>query len=117
MTPPDNSLAEQKKRYEQFKPEFEQTDCKKCKTKRVAIAWDIDVKSMVDKVGPPFDMLYVGCYALANLHVHATLASAFQDESPIETSEERNIRDADFAVMNAVLVFLAVLQSQNNLFH
>lgn len=114
--PPENKLEEQRKRYEQFKPEFEQTDCKTCKTKRVAISWDIDVKSMMNKVGPPFDMLYVGCYAMANLHVHATLASAFQDESPRETPEQRNIRDAEFAVMNAILVFLAVLQSQNNLF-
>ena len=110
--PPENKLAEQKKRYDEFKAEFEQTDCKKCKTKKIAISWDIDIKSMVDKVGPPFDFLYFGCYAMANLHVHATLASAFQDESPRETPEQRNIRDAEFAVMNALLAFLAVLQSQ-----
>jgi hypothetical protein len=115
--PPENALAEQQKRYNEFRSEFEQTDCKKCNTKRVAISWDIDVKSMVTKVGPPFDMLYFGCYAMANLHVHATLASAFQDESPHETPEQRNIRDAEFAVMNAILAFLAVLESQNNLFH
>ena len=114
--PPENSLSEQKKRHDEFKPEFEQTDCKTCNTKRVAISWDIDVKSMVKKVGPPFDMLYFACYAMANLHVHATLASAFQDEAVGETPEQRSSRDADFAVMNAILAFLAVLQSQNNLF-
>ena len=114
--PPENSLSEQKKRYDQFRPEFEQTDCKTCNTKKVAISWDIDVKSMVNKVGPPFDMLYFSCYAMANLQVHATLASAFQDEAVGETPEQRSIRDAEFAVMNAILVFLAVLQSQNNLF-
>jgi hypothetical protein len=53
---------------------------------------------------------------MANLHVHATLASAFQDESVGETPEQRSVRDAEFAVMNAILAFLAVLQSQNNLF-
>lgn len=114
--PPENSLAEQKKRYDRFKSDFEQTDCKTCNTKRIAISWDIDVKSMVNKVGPPFDMLYFACYAMANLHVHATLASAFQDEAVGETPEQRSIRDAEFAVMNAILAFLAVLQSQNNLF-
>jgi hypothetical protein len=114
--PPENSLSEQKKRYDQFKSEFEQRDCKTCNTKQIAISWDIDVKSMVNKVGPPFDMLYFGCYAMANLHVHATLASAFQDEAEGETPEQRSIRDAEFAVMNAILAFLAVLQSQNDLF-
>jgi hypothetical protein len=114
--PLENTLGEQKKRYEQFKGEFEQTDCKTCNTKRVAISWDIDIKSMVNKVGSPFDFLYFACYSMANLHVHATLASAFQDEAVGETAEQRSIRDAEFAVMNAILVFLAVLQSQNNLF-
>jgi len=114
--PPENSLSEQKKRYDRFRPEFEQTDCKTCNTKRVAISWDIDIKSMVNKVGAPFDTLYVGCYAMPNLHVHATLASALQDESVGETPEQRSTRDAEFAVMNGILAFLAVLQSQNNLF-
>jgi hypothetical protein len=114
--PPENQFEEQEKRYQEIKGEFEQTDCKKCKTKRVAISWDVDIRTMVDRVGEPFSMLYFTCYVLANLHVHVTLASAFQRESSSGTPEECNIDEAEFSVVNAILTFLGVIQSQDNLF-
>jgi hypothetical protein len=115
--PPENQFEEQEKRYQAIKGEFEQTDCKKCKTKKLGISWDVDIKTMVDRVGEPFGMLYFTCYVLANLHVHATLASVFQRESISGTPEQRNIDEAEFSVVNAVLTFLAVIQSQDNLFN
>lgn len=114
--PSENRFEEQENRYQEIRGEFEQTDCKKCKIKRVAISWDVDVKTMVDRVGEPFGVLYFGCYVLANLHVHATLASAFQRDSNDGTSEQRNIDEAEFSVINAILTFLAVIQSQDHLF-
>jgi hypothetical protein len=72
---------------------------------------------MVDRVGEPFGMLYFTCYVLANLHVHATLASVFQRESTSGTPEQRNIDEAEFSVVNAILTFLAVIQSQDSLFN
>ncbi len=115
--PPESQFEEQEKRYQAIKGEFEQTDCKKCKTKRVAISWDVDIKTMVDRVGEPFGMLYFTCYVLSNLHVHATLASAFQRESAYGTAEQRNVDEAEFSVVNAILTFLAVIQSQDSLFN
>jgi Family of unknown function (DUF5677) len=115
--PPENKFEEQEKRYQAIKGEFEQTDCKKCKTKKVGISWDVDVKTMVGRVGQPFEMLYFTCYVLANLHVHATLASAFQRESTPQTPEQRNIDEAEFSVVNAILTFITVIQSQDSLFN
>jgi hypothetical protein len=115
--PPENQFEEQEKRHQAIKGEFEQTDCKKCKTKKLGISWDVDIKTMVDRVGEPFGMLYFTCYVLANLHVHATLASVFQRESTSGTPEQRNIDEAEFSVVNAILTFLAVIQSQDSLFN
>ena len=80
------------------------------------MSWDVDIKTMVDRVGEPFGTLYLTCYVLANLHVHATLASAFQRESTDGTPDERNQNEAEFAVMNAILTLLAVVQSQDKVF-
>jgi hypothetical protein len=36
--PPENQFEEQEKRHQAIKGEFEQTDCKKCKTKKLGIS-------------------------------------------------------------------------------
>jgi hypothetical protein len=114
--PLDSRFEEQEKRYTEIRSEFLQTVCRKCRTKNVAVSWDVDIKTMVDRVGEPFGTLYFTCYVLANLHVHATLASAFQRESIDGTPDERNQNQAEFAVMNAILTLLAVVQSQDKVF-
>lgn len=113
---PGNSFDDIAGRFEEVKPEFQQTDCKKCKTTETAFSWDIDVASMVKKVGEPFTKLYLMGYTMPTLHIHATLASAYEDESRHETPEERNLHEAETSLMCATMIFLAVIRSQNQLF-
>lgn len=74
---PTTTVAQIRKFYEAVKPEFQERLCKTCGTMRTAGTWDLDVASMVIKVGDPFDKYYLGAYALPNLQIHATLASAY----------------------------------------
>jgi len=64
---PGNAASEIRSRFEAVKEKFEQTDCKKCQTKRLAITWDLDVASMVAKVGDPYIQSYFLAYTNANL--------------------------------------------------
>jgi Family of unknown function (DUF5677) len=41
------------KLYDEVRGEFQVTDCKKCKSKRLAFSWDIDLASMVRALGEP----------------------------------------------------------------
>jgi hypothetical protein len=70
---------------------------------------------MVEDVGEPYKMFYVGSYTIPNFHVHATLASAF-DGTPEEVREERNSKNADFALLNATGCLLFAMREQNKLF-
>ena len=74
------------------------------------------VASMVKSVGEPFTKLFLIGYTIPTLHIHATLASAYQDESRHETPEKRQVHDAEVALMCAMMFFLAVIRSQNELF-
>jgi hypothetical protein len=109
-------FAELAKMYEQVKPEFQVTDCKKCDTKKMAFSWDIDIASMVNKLGEPYKSLYMAAYALPTLHIHATLASAFSREAAVGTREERNIQEAEVSLINATLILILVLNSQSEIF-
>ncbi len=109
-------FAEFVKMYEQVKPEFQVTDCKKCDTKRMAISWDIDIPSIANKLGGPYKSLYMASYTLPTLHIHATLASAFSREATVGTREERNIQEAEVSLINATLILILVLNSQSEIF-
>ena len=109
-------FAEFQKMYEQVKPEFQVTDCKKCDTKKGAISWDIDFASMVKKLGQPYQSLYMASYALPNLHVHATLTSAFSHEPNVGTREEQMIQEAEVSLIHATLILILVLNSQSEIF-
>ena len=113
---PGNTFDEIKGRFEKFKPEFQVTACDKCKTKETAVGWDIDVASMVKLVGEPFTKLYLMSYSMPTLHIHATLASAYQDESRHETPQERNLREAELSLQCATMIFMAVVRSHSQLF-
>jgi len=104
------------KMYDEVKPEFQVTDCKKCGTKRTAFSWDLDVPAMVRKIGRPYDSLYIAAYALPNLHIHATLSSAFAREVVVGTPEEKNIDAAEVSLIHAILILVLVLQSQSEIF-
>jgi hypothetical protein len=99
------TVAQMTELYERFKPEFPGR----------AVSWDGGLISMVEDVGDPYKMFYVGSYTIPNFHVHATLASAF-DGTPEEVREERNIQNADFALLNATGCLLFAMREQNRLF-
>lgn len=110
------SVARAKELYEKFKPEFQETACKKCKSKRTAISWDIDLASMVRDVGEPYNTFYLLGYVLPNFHVHATLASTLPNRPSSEQLDGRNREEAAFALKTAVGLLLLVIQAQNSLF-
>ena len=110
------TTAEVTARFEAVKEDFQQTDCKKCGTKRPAISWGIDVASMVQKVGEPYTTYYLGAYTNANLQIHATAASALRIS---EKDPSRRLADqraeADFALFCASMLLVEVLRHQNTL--
>ncbi len=102
--------------YQKVKPEFQTILCKKCGHSGTAFSWDIDLASMVHKVGDSFRRFYLGAYVIPNFVIHATLASAFPDRPNEEQMAERNRHEAEFALLNATSIFLLVIRSQNGLF-
>jgi hypothetical protein len=110
------SFADVEEMYIKVKPEFEVTDCKKCQTKRTAISWDIDLASMVKKLGEPYQSQYLMAYAIPTMHIHASLASAFSRESVGMTPDQRRVHDAELALISATLIFVLVIRSQSEIF-
>ena len=111
----NNSAADIRERYRQMKSEFQVTVCEKCGAKRTQPGWDLDVAAMAKKVGDPYDRFYLTAYVIPNSHVHATLASTFNQQEVTKTPDERR-READFAVLHAMLLLIQVIRSQNELF-
>jgi hypothetical protein len=58
----------------------------------------------------------MAAYALPNLHVHATATSAFSHEPNFGTLEEKNIDEAEIALIHATLILVLVLNSQSEVF-
>lgn len=54
--------------------------------------------------------------ALPNLHVHATATSAFSHEPNFGTPEQKNIHEAEVALIHATLILVLVLNSQSEVF-
>ena len=106
---PENTVAEIRKRYEQYRGNFKATACAVCGLKTPP-SWDIDLASMIQRVGEPYKRLFVLAYTNPNFQIHATLASA----SPHDEDREEN--DAKTALMVATELLLAVIGSQNALF-
>jgi hypothetical protein len=106
---PGNTVAEIRQRYEQYKGDFQTTKCSVCGVKP-PLAWDIDLASMIQKVGDPYRKVFPLAYTNPNFKIHATLASA------AEHDDDREVHDAETALMVATELFLAVMRSQNALF-
>ena len=51
------SFEEMKERRDEVKAEFQVTRCKKCGTKETAPWWDIDMASMVNRIGEPWSAI------------------------------------------------------------
>jgi Family of unknown function (DUF5677) len=114
---PGNAAPEIRSRFEAVKEKFEITDCKKCQTKRLAITWDLDVASMVAKVGDPYIQSYFLAYTNANLQIHATMASALREDNKNRDSRREQRRaEADTALSVASILMIEVIRTQNTLF-
>jgi excisionase family DNA binding protein len=113
---PGNTAAEIRSRFDGVKAEFGQSG-KKSKRKRPAVTWDLDVASMVRKVGAPFDLYYLVAYTAANFEIHATLASAMrEDNKDKNTRRAQRLRQADFTFFCSAMLLVEVIRSQNTLF-
>ena len=113
---PGRTVAEIKSRFEAVKADFQQ-HCQKCKTPRLAITWDLDVASMVSKVGAPYDTFYLGAYTTPNLELHATLASSMrEDNKDKDARRAQRLDQADFALFCSQMLLVEVVRSQNALF-
>ena len=108
-----NTEAEIRKRFQEIKPEFEISLCKKCGTKRIRSSWDIDVSAMVRKIGGQFRRFYLPNYSVPNLEIHATLASSVVKPDQLEAFR----READLQVVCASFLMLLALRSQESMFH
>ncbi len=116
---PRTTAAQIRELYEKIKPEFQTTACRKCKSKQTAFSWDIDLTSMVRKVGDPFGTYYLGAYSIPNLDIHATLASIAKgddDETPIQRTDRERAK-ADFVLYTAMLLTIPVLRCESDLFN
>jgi hypothetical protein len=109
------SFEQLKERHDKVKDQFQVTRCQKCGARDLAISWDLDMTSMVNKIGEPYKTLFLSGYTLPTLQGHATLASAFSSDAR-EQVDDRRIHDAESSLIFATLVFIAVLQSQNKTF-
>jgi|SRR5579863_3291395 len=114
---PGRTAADMRSRFKAVEEDFKQTNCNKCKTKRLAITWDLDVASMVHKVGEPYDKYYLGAYTNANLEIHATLASALREDNKDKDARRTQRREkADYALFCSAMLLVEVIRSQNTLF-
>jgi hypothetical protein len=116
---PLNSAAQIREMYEKVKPEFQVTQCSRCKATGTAFSWDTrDVPSMVHDVGDDYKTYYLGGYALPNLHIHATLANAMKEfNDPDQTARvKRHQYEADYTLMHATALLVLVIRSQDTLF-
>ena len=110
-----SSVAQIREAFNAVKDEFQMTDCKKCKTKRLAFSWDLDMTSMVKDVGKPLSDYFMGSYTIPTFHIHATLASILRDE-PLAVRRQQDMMEGEFALLNATLTILFVIRQQSDMF-
>lgn len=111
------SIARMRDWYKQVKPEFQTTQCKKCGTTRTQSSWDIDLASMVQKVGDPYRMYFLNGYAMPTLQIHATMVSGFDGRDREEaTSIQNRRRECDITLYTATCLFILVMRMQSKVF-
>lgn len=115
--PPDYSIAKITERRDQVVDEFKVEECGTCGME-APMSWDkLSPGAMARKAGPIHKALYLGGYAMPNLHIHATLTSAMcldrADEMMASTASKH---EAYFNMGQASIIMLLVLEEQNDLF-
>jgi hypothetical protein len=85
-----SSVAAIRENFREHKPKFLVTDCRKCKTTKIAHSWDLDVSSMAEEVGNGFPQLLLIAYTVPTLQAHATIGSAL---SRMKSEGEHQIFD------------------------
>lgn len=106
---PGNTVAEIRDRYNKYKADFKATACPQCGV-TTPPSWDLDVASMVRRVGDPYDKLYVLAYTGPNFLIHATLSSAsFRDAA-------EDWKDAETALIVSSALLISVIKSHSTLF-
>jgi hypothetical protein len=109
-------FTEYQAKYDEVRPEFKVTDCRKCKTTRDAYSWDLDLASIVRELGQPYQQFYLAAYALPNLHVHATATSAFARDVEVVDPDVRDVDAAESALIHATLILILVLNTESDVF-
>lgn len=119
------TVAQMTEMRDKYKGEFEVPVCKKCAKNgtcthtETAFSWDPNgVQGQAKALGAEYSNLYMGSYAIPNMHAHASLTSAMQEElkEPKQERDTQRHQAGDFALMSAHAVFLLVIRSQNTLF-
>jgi hypothetical protein len=115
-------LTEIRERYDQAKQHFQEPLCNKCGTTRTQFSWSkLDVGAMAKKADEHLAKLYLECYFLPTLQIHATFhalsAQARQSEAGGLTYDDNAQREAvDGAFRGAHLTMLFTLGTQNRYF-
>jgi hypothetical protein len=115
--PPDNSIAKVTERRNEVIEEFKVKDCEVCGVV-APMSWDThSVGAMAKKAGDLYKALYLGGYAMPNLHVHATLTSAVRLEGLDDKAAAIVRKRTAYSNMGqASAIMLLVLKEQNELF-
>ena len=115
--PPDYSFAKVTERRNEVKDEFKVQECEICGMK-APVSWEkASMPEMAKKAGDFYRALYLGGYAMTNLYVYATFASAVGLEGLDEKTAAIFRKDTAYSNMGqASAVMLLVLKEQNELF-
>ena len=71
-----SEIEKQERHFEAVKGNYQQNDCKICKTTRLQPSWSrLDIASMAKKVGHDLERFYWTSYYEPILHIHATFSS------------------------------------------
>ena len=99
-----------------IKPEFQTRTCKKCGTPQRSLAtWDIDIISMADKIGYPYDKLCFAAYSFPTSRIHATMKSADMGNSEQDRTRWKK-QDAELALSTAFLLLTHIVRRQSEFF-
>jgi hypothetical protein len=105
--------------YKRVKTAFPGRRCDHCDKplKGDAMGWDIDFTSMAMKCSEPgddvFGKLFLICYTMSTLYIHATPWSAF---GAVRAPKEEGVDVAEMALISATLVFIRALKTQDEAF-